>query len=112
MALQIPPGASSDTEGILEFQPAWVSTLEELPDFPLEWESTLEEPPSFIPEGDQESSSVPKTESRPVLKVKLPFHRKAKKAPETHEEGSTDPKDAPSQSKEVSSQKRCLEGQG
>ena len=97
----------------------------------------MEEPPSFIPEGDQESSSEPKTESHPVLKVKLPFHRMAKKAPKTLDEESAVPKKAPSkseqevvtisdgdrtseetsgpstsQSTEVSSQKWRLEGQG
>ena len=50
----------------------------------------------FIPEGDQESSDVPKKGSRPVLKVRLPFPQKAQKAAETFEEGSTTPKDTAS----------------
>ena len=88
---------ASDTEGIPEFQPAWVSTPEELPNFPPERESTLEEPPSFILEGDQESSSGPKMESRLVLKVKLLFHQKAKETSESTKEESSSPKDAPSE---------------
>ena len=86
-----------DSEGTTEFQPARASTPEELPNRLLEWESILKGPPSFIPEEDEGSSSGPKKESHPVLKVKLPFPQKAQKAAETLEEESTAPKDAPSE---------------
>ena len=126
-----------DTEEIPEFQPAWLPTQEEPADFLPEQESTPQEPSFFLPEEDQESSSETKTESRPVLTVKLPFPQKAKKAPEALEEESTVPKEAPSkngqemvtisdedgmsqeapgpstsQSTAVPSQKWHLEGQG
>ena len=100
---------------------------------------TPEEPPFFIQEGNQEGPSEPKTESRPLLKVKFLFHHKAKETPNSPAEESTSQKDAPSeadqevasvvtisdedgmtqeapgpstsQSTEVSSCKWCLEGQ-